>query len=670
MSLLRDRRLAALLGAEVISSLGTQMTWLALPWFVLRTTGSPQRMTWVLIAEIVPIALLGFWGGAIAARIGTRRTMLICDLARVPLLGAIPLLQSLGLLPFPVLLALVAASGVFIAPYMGVQRAVVPELVGEEHGDVATATALFQAANRLTILVGPPLAGVLIAVIGASNVLYVDAASYLVSFLLLLVFVHPPEVPAQEDERGVLAGVRFLFSDRLLRVWMPALTLLDVCWTLFFASLPVLVVTKYGADPHILGWLFGALGGGALVGRAGRAPDRPPRRSAGADGGGVPLPDGGDVGRRGSCALGRAARRDCRRRLLHVARQRPAARVVDAAHAETPPSAVARGVRRLHVRRRAARARDRRLGARALRHARSARSRAHRADGRGADDRRGCAGRARDVARRDGRRLARVKRLEGKHAVVTGAGTGIGRAIAQRLADEGARLTLLARDVSRLQDVVPGATVRACDIRDREQVLAAIDEPLDFLVANAGIGGPNEPGDDDRWDDIVQTNLFGTYWCCRAAEPHLPEGGRIVITASILARIGVSGYTAYCASKAGLLGLTRSLAAELAPRRDPGERDLPRLGEHRHGVAGARRVRGSDPRRGVRGGDARGAAAADERARRDRGHGRVAPLPRRARRHGPGDRPQQRRVHALSSHVPGTVPGTWLVSAESVRRGT
>jgi NAD(P)-dependent dehydrogenase (short-subunit alcohol dehydrogenase family) len=160
-----------------------------------------------------------------------------------------------------------------------------------------------------------------------------------------------------------------------------------------------------------------------------------------------------------------------------------------------------------------------------------------------------------------------VKRLEGKHAVVTGAGTGIGRAIAQRLADEGARLTLLARDASRLQDVVPGATVRVCDIRDREQVLAAIDEPLDFLVANAGVGGANEPGDDDRWDDIVQTNLFGTYWCCRAAEPHLPEGGRIVITSSILARIGVSGYTAYCASKAGLLGLTRSLAAELAPRR-------------------------------------------------------------------------------------------------------
>jgi len=160
-----------------------------------------------------------------------------------------------------------------------------------------------------------------------------------------------------------------------------------------------------------------------------------------------------------------------------------------------------------------------------------------------------------------------VKRLEGQHAVVTGAGTGIGRAIAQRLAGEGARLTLLARDVSRLEEVAPGATVKACDIRDREQVRAAFDEPLDVLVANAGVGGPNEPGEDDRWDDIVRTNLSGTYWCCRAAEPRLPDGGRIVITASILARIGVSGYTAYCASKAGLLGLTRALAAELAPRR-------------------------------------------------------------------------------------------------------
>ena len=98
-------------------------------------------------------------------------------------------------------------------------------------------------------------------------------------------------------------------------------------------------------------------------------------------------------------------------------------------------------------------------------------------------------------------------------------------------------------------------------------MLAAFDEPLDALVANAGIGGPNEAGDGDRWDDIVQTNLYGTYWCAAPRSRCLPDGGRIVVTSSILARIGVPGYTAYCASKAGLLGLVRSLAAELAPRR-------------------------------------------------------------------------------------------------------
>ncbi|HEX7083966.1 MAG TPA: SDR family oxidoreductase [Gaiellaceae bacterium] len=158
-------------------------------------------------------------------------------------------------------------------------------------------------------------------------------------------------------------------------------------------------------------------------------------------------------------------------------------------------------------------------------------------------------------------------RLDGRRGVVTGAGTGIGRAIARRLGAEGAQLTLLARDAERLRDVVDGATVASCDIRDRDQVFAAIDGPIDFLVANAGIGGPNAPGPGDRFDDIVQTNLYGTYWCCRAAERHLPDGGRIVVTSSILARIGVPGYTGYCASKAALLGLVRSLAAELAPRR-------------------------------------------------------------------------------------------------------
>jgi len=141
--------------------------------------------------------------------------------------------------------------------------------------------------------------------------------------------------------------------------------------------------------------------------------------------------------------------------------------------------------------------------------------------------------------------------------VVTGAGTGIGSAVAERLRTDGYRVTGMGRDASRVDVSV--------DIRDRDAVDAAFAglAPLYGLVANAGIGGPNVAGPDDRFEDLVRTNVLGTYWCCRAAERLRVR--RIVVTSSILARIAVPHYTGYSASKAALLGLVRSLAAELAP---------------------------------------------------------------------------------------------------------
>jgi len=170
-----------------------------------------------------------------------------------------------------------------------------------------------------------------------------------------------------------------------------------------------------------------------------------------------------------------------------------------------------------------------------------------------------------------------MRRFEGRHVVVTGSGVGIGKAIAERLAAEGASITLLARDSERLKRVAIelGARAAACDIRDRAQVdeafaaAASAYGPIHALVANSGIGGPNEEGRADRFDDLVHTNLIGTYSCARAAVRHLAEGPEprhVVVVSSILARIAVPGYTGYSASKAGLLGLVRSLAAELAPQ--------------------------------------------------------------------------------------------------------
>ena len=162
-----------------------------------------------------------------------------------------------------------------------------------------------------------------------------------------------------------------------------------------------------------------------------------------------------------------------------------------------------------------------------------------------------------------------------RHVVVTGGGRGIGRAIAERLAADGATLTLLARDLERLRAVADelGAGAAACDIRDRAQVDAAFAAaaaergPIHALVANSGLGGPNDDGPGDRFDDLIATNLNGTYYCVRAALRHLapgPERRDVVVISSILARIAVGGYTGYSASKAGLLGLVRSFAAELA----------------------------------------------------------------------------------------------------------
>ncbi|WP_345949450.1 SDR family NAD(P)-dependent oxidoreductase [Mucilaginibacter sp. PAMB04274] len=163
--------------------------------------------------------------------------------------------------------------------------------------------------------------------------------------------------------------------------------------------------------------------------------------------------------------------------------------------------------------------------------------------------------------------------------LISGAGSGIGRAMAQNLAAAGNQCVLLGRNAATLQQTLKTLAgdnhkVLTADVRDIVSLQSAVNQlgnlTFNGLLANAGIGGENYWGEADRWNDIISTNLTGTYNFVNAFLPLLrkAEGTKhIIITSSVLARLGVANYSAYCASKAGLLGLMRSWAVQFAPEK-------------------------------------------------------------------------------------------------------
>jgi MFS family permease len=266
-SVLRSRPIAALLVAEVLSTTGSQMTWLALPWFVLITSGSKQ-MAFVVAAEAAGYALFGIPSGSLLQRLGPQRTMRLCDAARAPLMLLVPVLHWTGDLTLPILVVLAFALGVFGTPYSAAQRVVVADILDEDEASVERANALLQGATRITMLFGPALAGILIAAVGAPIVLVVDAASYVIAFILVTLFVPVTGAVHEEDTEagGLLAGVRYLLHDSLMRGWATAIVVGDASFSLLFVAIPVLVVAHYGADPRLAGGFMAAWGVGAVVG--------------------------------------------------------------------------------------------------------------------------------------------------------------------------------------------------------------------------------------------------------------------------------------------------------------------------------------------------------------------------------------------------------------------
>ena len=262
-----SRSLVALLAAEVVSSTGTAMTFVALPWFVLVTSGSATRMSVVLAAEVVPMALFGIPSGSVVGRLGARTTMLVSDAVRVPLIVLVPILHWTGHLSFGGLVAIVFLLGVFNAPYISSQRTIIPELFGDDETAVAKASGLFGAATQLPIVIGPAVAGVLIAFFGAPALLVVDGGTFLFAFVAVLALVGAGRrVPVDEESRGLLAGVRYLAKDRLLGPMSLTLVLLDGASGAIAVGVPLLAFTRYDRNPHVAGWIFTSFGIGALAG--------------------------------------------------------------------------------------------------------------------------------------------------------------------------------------------------------------------------------------------------------------------------------------------------------------------------------------------------------------------------------------------------------------------
>lgn len=175
------------------------------------------------------------------------------------------------------------------------------------------------------------------------------------------------------------------------------------------------------------------------------------------------------------------------------------------------------------------------------------------------------------------RTLATNKSKDMQTVIITGAGTGIGKATAERLASEGKAIILIGRREKPLQDLkanLPGDghAVLAVDVSDKHALHSALNSgvmegrDLYAVYANAGIGGSNEYGEDDRWEQIIDINLSGAYYTVMESLPFLKKSSstyrHILVTSSCLARFGVPYYTAYCASKSGVTGLVRALAVE------------------------------------------------------------------------------------------------------------
>lgn len=258
-----------LLGADAISLTGNALAQLALPWFVLQTTGSAARTGITAFVGLLPLLVTAVAGGALVDRFGHKRVSVVADSASMAAIALIPCLHAIQCLPFSLFLALVFLGAVFDAPGTTARAALFPALATRAGFRFERANAVHEVAESGAQFAGPVLAGVLLTWLGPNMVLWADAATFAVSALSIAAFVPAQAVAAAATEdyfSALTEGLQFVRHDRPLRTIFVSATVLNFLISPALAVvLPFYVKTVYN-DPLLLGVIVGAFGGGSVLG--------------------------------------------------------------------------------------------------------------------------------------------------------------------------------------------------------------------------------------------------------------------------------------------------------------------------------------------------------------------------------------------------------------------
>lgn len=271
----RRRGIIGLLTSNGISALGTRMSMLAIPWFVLTTTGSAAETGIVAFAETAPYVLLMAFGGPWVDRIGAWRVAIASELLAGVAIGLIPLLHMTGALTLPLLAGLAGFAGAVRGAGDTGNRVLVPALADEARMPLERASGLFDGISRVAGMVGVPVAGILIAATSAPAVIVIDAATFFASGLLMLLLVprsSQPEAHPDEADSGYLRrlgqGFSHLRGDRLLL----GIGFMVLVTNLVDAAAASVLLPLWGSErlgsPVGIGLMSGAFGLGAVSGNA------------------------------------------------------------------------------------------------------------------------------------------------------------------------------------------------------------------------------------------------------------------------------------------------------------------------------------------------------------------------------------------------------------------